>query len=254
MLTIFFSAHQLVLLDVLPKEANFINSISSITCFRIWKNGKPEFSLSNGACNFWVHMDNLMCHNGSKIVSNFDKLHIARLHDCRTHPIRQTWARATFGSWGCWKESWRIESFIRIMKLKRRLRWPGMTSHLMKSRASFIIGWTDLDRLLRKGKGTLLNKDGSVYLCLLSDRIGGGAVTGTLFTPCIVAKNILFLLRLNYVWKRYLRKEKTIRAISYRDKIYQQRFTSHVLGAHYCKTILLHDWNLNARLSMVYQK
>jgi hypothetical protein len=37
------------------------------------------------------------------------------LHDCRTHPIRQT-----FGSSGCWKESWRIESFIRMMKLKRQ--------------------------------------------------------------------------------------------------------------------------------------
>jgi histone-lysine N-methyltransferase SETMAR len=28
---------------------------------------------------FWVHIDNSMCHNASKVVSEFDKHHIARL-------------------------------------------------------------------------------------------------------------------------------------------------------------------------------
>jgi histone-lysine N-methyltransferase SETMAR len=28
---------------------------------------------------FWVHMDNSMCYNGSKVMSKFDKHHIARL-------------------------------------------------------------------------------------------------------------------------------------------------------------------------------
>jgi hypothetical protein len=36
--------------------------------------------------------------------------------------------------------------------------------------------------------------------------------------------------------------------------MHQQNFTSHVLVAHYRKTLLLRDWDLNARLSMVYQK
>jgi hypothetical protein len=39
-----------------------------------------------------------------------------------------------------------------------------------------------------------------------------------------------------------------------KNKMYQQRFPSHVLGAQYSKTILLRDWDLNARFSMVYQK
>jgi hypothetical protein len=43
----------------------------------------------------------------------------------------------------------------------------------MRSRASFTIGLTDLDGLLRTGESTLLNKGGYVYLCLLSDGIGG---------------------------------------------------------------------------------
>jgi hypothetical protein len=42
----------------------------------------------------------------------------------------------------------------------------------MRSRASFTIGWTDFDGSLRTGESTLLNKNGSVYLCLLSDGIG----------------------------------------------------------------------------------
>jgi hypothetical protein len=44
----------------------------------------------------------------------------------------------------------------------------------MRSRAFFTIGWIDLDGSLRMGESTLLNKDGSVYLCLLSDGIAAG--------------------------------------------------------------------------------
>jgi hypothetical protein len=40
----------------------------------------------------------------------------------------------------------------------------------------------------------------------------------------------------------------------FEHKMYQQRFTSHVLGAQYPKTIVLRDWGLKARLSMVYRK
>jgi hypothetical protein len=53
----------------------------------------------------------------------------------------------------------------------------------MTSRASFTIGWTDLDGSLRTGERTLLNKDGSVYLCSVSDGIGGRP--GTFFTACM---------------------------------------------------------------------
>jgi hypothetical protein len=53
----------------------------------------------------------------------------------------------------------------------------------MRSRASFTIGWTNLDGSLRARESTLLNKDGYVYLCRLSDGIGRGP--GTVFIPCI---------------------------------------------------------------------
>jgi hypothetical protein len=37
-------------------------------------------------------------------------------------------------------------------------------------------------------------------------------------------------------------------------KMYSQRLVSYVLGAHYRKTILLRDWDLNPGVSMVYRK
>jgi hypothetical protein len=154
------------------QEVNLISSISSIACFRIEKRKTwivvVECPLQLFGCTWiiqWVKMGQKSCQNSTSIT----------LHDCRTHPIRQTWAGATFASSGCWKEYWRIEDFIRMMKLKRRLRWPGMTSHSMRSRASSAIRWTELDGSLRTGESTLLNKGGSVYLCLLSNEIGTGA-------------------------------------------------------------------------------
>jgi hypothetical protein len=42
-----------------------------------------------------------------------------------------------------------------------------------------------LKLVIENGESTLLNKDGSVDLCLLSDGIRGGS--GTFFTPCNIA-------------------------------------------------------------------
>jgi hypothetical protein len=104
------------------------------------------------------------------------------LHYCLTSPIRQTWARATFGSSVCWKEFWNIENFIRIIKLKRWLEWPGMTSHSMRSRASFTIGWTDLNGSLRTGESRLLNKDDLfIYVYWVTESAWGRRLS----FPCI---------------------------------------------------------------------
>jgi hypothetical protein len=40
----------------------------------------------------------------------------------------------------------------------------------------------------------------------------------------------------------------------FEHKMYQQRFTSHVLGERCRKMILLRDWDLNTRFSMIYRK
>jgi hypothetical protein len=44
--------------------------------------------------------------------------------------------------------------------------------------------------VIENGESTLLNKDGSVYLCLLSDWTGGGP--GAFFTSCISLLSIVY--------------------------------------------------------------
>jgi hypothetical protein len=49
-------------------------------------------------------------------------------------------------------------------------------------------------------------------------------------------------------------KTKTTLSTKCKVMVYQQRFTSHVLGANYRKTTLLRDWDMNGRFLMVYRK
>jgi hypothetical protein len=79
MITIFFTVHQLILSDVLPKGNKLISSISSITCFLISKRKTGIFVVE---CRLQLFGCTLatMGQNSTSI----------RLHDRRTHPIRQT--------------------------------------------------------------------------------------------------------------------------------------------------------------------
>jgi hypothetical protein len=45
--------------------------------FALFEKGKRECSSSNPAGDFWVHLDNSMCHNGSKVTSQFEKYHVS---------------------------------------------------------------------------------------------------------------------------------------------------------------------------------
>jgi hypothetical protein len=77
MITIFFSAHQLILLDVLPKGSKFNQQDFIDYVLPDLKTENRSFRRRMPLATFWVHMDNSMCHNGSKIMSKFDKHHIA---------------------------------------------------------------------------------------------------------------------------------------------------------------------------------
>jgi hypothetical protein len=81
MITIFFTACQLILLDVLPKGSKF-NQQYFIDCvFPDLKTENLSFRGRTPLATFWVHMDNSMCHNESKVMSKLDKHHNARLSD-----------------------------------------------------------------------------------------------------------------------------------------------------------------------------
>jgi hypothetical protein len=79
MITIFFTALRLILLGVLPKGSKFNQQYFIDYMFPDLKTENRNFRCRMPLATFWVHMDNSMCHNGSKVVSKFDRYHIARL-------------------------------------------------------------------------------------------------------------------------------------------------------------------------------
>jgi hypothetical protein len=78
MITISFTARQLIPLDVLPEESKFNQQYFINYMFPDLQTENWNFRRMPLA-TFWVYMDNSMCHNGSKVMSKFDKNHIARL-------------------------------------------------------------------------------------------------------------------------------------------------------------------------------
>jgi hypothetical protein len=78
-ITVFFTARQLILSDVLPKGNKFNQQSFIDYVFLDLKTENPNFRRRMPLASFWVHMDNSMDHNGSKVVSRLDKHHIARL-------------------------------------------------------------------------------------------------------------------------------------------------------------------------------
>jgi hypothetical protein len=86
------------MLDVLPKGSKFNQQYFIDYVFPDFKTENLNFRRRMPLATFWVHMDNSMYHNGQKSDQNLTGI---TLHDCCTHPIRQTWTSATFGSSGC---------------------------------------------------------------------------------------------------------------------------------------------------------
>jgi hypothetical protein len=79
MITIFFTALQLIMLDVLSKGSKFNQQYFIDYMFLDLKTENRNFRRRMPFAFFWVHMDNSMGHNGSKVVSKFDKHHMVRL-------------------------------------------------------------------------------------------------------------------------------------------------------------------------------
>jgi hypothetical protein len=75
----FFTARQLILLDVLPKGSKFNQQYFIDYLLPDLKTENRNFHCRMPFATFSVHKDNSICHNGSKVVSKFDKHHIARL-------------------------------------------------------------------------------------------------------------------------------------------------------------------------------
>jgi hypothetical protein len=86
MIMILFTGQKLILLDIFRKGSKFNQLYFIDYILPDLKRGNVNFHRRIPQATFWVHMDNSMCHNGSKVVSKFEKHHVSRL----PHPIRQT--------------------------------------------------------------------------------------------------------------------------------------------------------------------
>jgi hypothetical protein len=77
MITDFFTARQLILLDVLPKGSKFIQQYFIDYVFPDLQTENRNFRRRMPLATFWVQMDNSMGLHGSKVVSKFSTHHIA---------------------------------------------------------------------------------------------------------------------------------------------------------------------------------
>jgi histone-lysine N-methyltransferase SETMAR len=97
-ITIFFTAHQLILLDVLPKGRKFNQKYLVDYVFLDLKTENRNFRYRMPFATFFGHIDNSMGHNGSKVMAKFDNHHIARLPH---PPYSPDLSPREFGSSGC---------------------------------------------------------------------------------------------------------------------------------------------------------
>jgi hypothetical protein len=79
MITLFFTARKLIVLDVMPKgwKYNQLYFIDNIVPGL--KRGKMSFARPKPGSTFWAPMDTSMWHTGAKITSEFQKHHLARM-------------------------------------------------------------------------------------------------------------------------------------------------------------------------------
>lgn len=78
MITIFFSPRELIVLDVLPRYHRYNQLYFIDYIFPDLKRANQSFHRRMPGETFWVHMDNSMCHNGSKVMAKFGKYHMSR--------------------------------------------------------------------------------------------------------------------------------------------------------------------------------
>jgi hypothetical protein len=137
MITIFFTARQLIMLDALPKGSKFNKQHFIDYMFPDLKPENRNFRRRMLLATFWVHMDNSMGHNGSKVVSKFDKHQIARLPH---PPYSPDLSPCNFWLFGILKGILKDRQFHSHDEIEEAITiaWNDLTFD--ESRASFTIG------------------------------------------------------------------------------------------------------------------
>jgi hypothetical protein len=81
MITVFFTAKKLIVLDVLPRRSIFNQLYFINNIFLDLKTPNLNFRRQKTGSTFRAHMDHSICHTGSKVTSTIEKNHIWRLPD-----------------------------------------------------------------------------------------------------------------------------------------------------------------------------
>jgi hypothetical protein len=79
MITVFFTAKTLIMSDVLPRGSAFNQLYFINTIFPDLQTADLTFRHQKTRSTFWLHTENSMCHNGSKVTSKMKKNRISRM-------------------------------------------------------------------------------------------------------------------------------------------------------------------------------
>jgi hypothetical protein len=79
MITVFLTAKKLIALDILQRASTFSVLYFINYIFPDLKIADLNFWRQKTGLTFWVHMDNYIRHNRSKVTSKIKKNHISRI-------------------------------------------------------------------------------------------------------------------------------------------------------------------------------
>jgi hypothetical protein len=87
MITVFFTAKELIVLGVLPRGSIFNQLYFINRIFPDVTTTNLIFRRQKTAITFWVQTDNSICHNGSNVTSKMKKNPISECRACSVHQI-----------------------------------------------------------------------------------------------------------------------------------------------------------------------
>jgi hypothetical protein len=173
MIKVYFTAKKLAVFDVLPRGSTFNQLYFINHIFPNLKAVNVNFRRQKAGSTFWVHRDNSMYQNGSKITSNTKRNHISRMSHSPYSPYINP---CDFWLFGMFKQILRNQEFSSSDEIEDAIAqiWNRMTSLLTTSSACSGTGSGVLPGSLRMVESILTNKTRFGSSCRLHVEIGIG--------------------------------------------------------------------------------
>jgi hypothetical protein len=132
MVTVFFSGAKLISLQALPPGARFTQEYFVNTIVPDIVDARREIFQRVRWGDFFVHMDNSMCHNGRKVADEFDDLKLDRVPHL---PYSPDLSPCDFWLFGMLKHQIKDRSFRATEEILSAIRdlWNEVTSDQLQS-------------------------------------------------------------------------------------------------------------------------